>query len=440
MFIPHDLGEHLHCYGHQSVRSPNLNQLASDGVRFTNCFATAPECTPSRAGLYTGLYTHQTGLMGLCHRGWEFNPEVQHLAQRLRDGGYQTYVFGVQHETAVSLTRLGYNHVFTEASLRPTPVVCNQVESFLRKDAVHAEQPWFACVGFRDTHRPWREDGSFLPEEVDVPPYLPDHPEVRADLAHMHQAIEDMDTGIGRVLNALKSSSLAENTLVLYTADHGIPFPRAKSTFYDPGIRNALIMSWPGHLPRGRAYDQLISNLDISPTLQNACGIDVPSGLEGRSFLSLLKGRCYEERDAVFGALYYDAFYDPMHMVRTRQYKYIRSFAVTEKDAEGADPETLAKHETGTWIRADDSDVQDSPTWQYMKRQGPFPPPQPEELYNLESDPFEQNNVADDSRYAHVLEEMRTRLQEMMERTNSPLLKGHVSPELSSTRNRSRGA
>ena len=87
MFIPHDLGDHLHCYGHQSVRSPNLDRLAKTGVHFTNCFTTAPECTPSRSGLYTGLYTHQNGLMGLCHRGWELNGNTKHLAEYLWESG-----------------------------------------------------------------------------------------------------------------------------------------------------------------------------------------------------------------------------------------------------------------------------------------------------------------------------------------------------------------
>jgi len=103
VFIPHDLGDHLGCYGHRTVKSPHIDQLASEGVRFSNNFTAAPECTPSRAGMLTGLYTHQNGLMGLCHRGWELYPDALHLGQRLWQAGYETHLFGFQHETGMSL-------------------------------------------------------------------------------------------------------------------------------------------------------------------------------------------------------------------------------------------------------------------------------------------------------------------------------------------------
>ena len=126
-----------------------------------------------------------------------------------------------------------------------------------------------------------------------------------------------------------------------------------------------------------------------------------------------------------------------MYYVRTQTHKYIRSFAVTPEDAAGADTEVLAKHQCGNWIRADDSDVQRSPTWQVIKKNGPFPLPPPEELYNLKTDPLEQNNVVHDPNYTGVLADLRAKLQIMMEKTNSPLLLGHVSPELSRSHNNS---
>ena len=426
----------MHCYGHASVRSPNLDRLAQDGVRFTNCFTTAPECTPSRAGLYTGLYTHQTGLMGLCHWGWEFDPGTQHLAARLWDAGYETCLFGMQHETGGNPAGLGYNHVFAQKQRRNCFDVCNAASGWIERDAPHERTPWFACIGFQDTHRPWRPAKDLGPDDVEVPAYLPDTPEVRADLAELHQAVFDMDIGIGRVLNALEKSPMADNTVVVYTVDHGIPFPRAKSTYYDAGIRVPMIMRRPGHLESGKVFGQLLSNLDYTPTILELCDVEVPEGLEGRSFKNLLEGAEYKERDAVFGALYYDAFYDPIHYVRTRRHKYIRSFAVTPEDAAGADPDVLATHKCGTWIRADDSDVQRSPTWEVIKKDGPFHKPLPEELHDLERDPLERNNVAEDPDYAGVLEDLRAKLKTMMERTRSPLLTGHVSPDMSRTRNR----
>ena len=130
MFMLHDLGDHLGCYGHDTVKSPCIDSLAQKGVRFTNYFTAAPECTPSRAGMMTGLYTHQNGLMGLCHRGWEFKPETKHLAQYLAEGGYRTLLFGMQHETGGPPERLGYQEAFSKNDIS-AGAVCNEMVAFL---------------------------------------------------------------------------------------------------------------------------------------------------------------------------------------------------------------------------------------------------------------------------------------------------------------------
>lgn len=434
VLVPHDLGDFLGCYGHDTVKSPNLDRMAEDGVRFSHYFTAAPECTPSRAGMYTGLYTHQNGLMGLTHRGWEFNKDAVHLAQRLWDAGYDTHLFGYQHETWFSPARLGYNHTHAQQD-RNVGRVCRELAQFLASDSAGSERPWFVCAGFHDVHRPWKEQSSFRVEDIQVPPYLPDNDAVRRDVTHFHQNIFEMDEAVGTVLEALRTSGLEQNTIAIFTTDHGAPFPRAKSTFYDPGIRIPLIMQWRGHVEGGPVHGDLLSNLDFTPTILDICGWGAPDGLEGRSFEPLLRGQPCGERDAVFGALYYDASYDPMHCVRTKTHKYIRSFGLTPEEAARADPAVLAGHETGIWIRADDSDVQRSPAWQSMSAEDhPLPPA--EELYDLVNDPIEQINLAGDPSAAGILADMRRRMQAMMERTNSPLLNGaHVSPDLSRTRN-----
>jgi len=431
VFVLHDLGDHLGCYGHRTVKSPSVDRMAERGVRFESYFTAAPECTPSRAGMLTGLFTHQTGLMGLCHRGWEFRPEARHLAQHLSEDGYTTYLFGFQHETEGPPARLGYQLALSQED-KGAGAVCRTAAEFLEGDAAQAG-PWFAHVGFSDVHRPWREESTFDPDAIEVPPYLPDNPEVRRDLSHFHQNILETDAAVGRVLDSLDSSGLAEKTVAIFTTDHGCPFPRAKSTFYDPGIRIPLVVHGRGRFEGGQAHEALLSNLDFTPTILEMCGCPVPAGLAGESFLPLLLGEAFEGREAVCGALYYDAFYDPMHCVRTRTHKYIRSFAVTPEDAQGADPAALAGHRTGIWIRADDSDVQRSPAWQSMVRVYDKPPP--EELYDLAVDPLEQHDLADDPAASEVLEGMRARMQQMMLETDSPLLSGHVSPALSRTRN-----
>ena len=423
-FIPHDLGDHLCCYGHPTVRSPHLDRLAAEGVQFQHCYGTAPECTPSRAGLFSGYYDHQNGLMGLSNFGWRLNPETPHLAKRLRDAGYETHLFGLQHETGGDPGELGYAHV--SPGNRRAPEVCELLGEFLRSDAARGETPWFACAGFFNVHRKWPEETTFSPDEVDVPPYLPDNPTVRNDLAHFHQDIEDMDTAVGVALEALRASGLDEDTLVVFTTDHGCGFPRAKATFYDPGIHVPLIMRWAGRTDSGVRPDALISNLDVTPTLLELAGAEIPADMEGRSLLPLARGDACTDRGTVFGALFYDVAYDPMHMVRTRAHKYIRSFAVTDEDAAGADPRVVSTFTAGQWVRCDDFDVMAGAAWRSMASPQPRPPR--EELYDLDDDPLEQKNLADDPASAEVLADMRRRLAGMMERTRSPLLSGHVPP------------
>ena len=165
VFIPHDLGDFLHCYGHASVRSPNLDALANRGVRLSNCFTACSECTPSRSGLWTGLHPHQNGLMGLANFGW--NLRVPHLAQRLGDAGYQTHLFGLQHEVQGDPAQLGYEFIHSQDNRSVGPV-CDSVIDFLAGRPEHRDEPWFACAGFFDVHRPWRAPSTFDPDAINV--------------------------------------------------------------------------------------------------------------------------------------------------------------------------------------------------------------------------------------------------------------------------------
>jgi N-sulfoglucosamine sulfohydrolase len=425
LIIPHDLGTFLRCYGNSSVSSPHLDALAQRGVRFTNFFTTCPECTSSRGSLMTGLYPHQNGLMGLAGFGWELR--VPHLAGRLRDAGYRTHLFGFQHETQGSPEGLGYQEVHSQDNRRVGPV-CASVEAFLRDEAEQARGPWFASCGFFDVHRRWRPlvESRFDPRKVEVPAFLPDLPIVRADLARFHQDIEVMDEAVGSVLAALERTGKDRDTLVIFTTDHGAAFPNAKATLYDAGVRIPLIIHRRGAVEGGRSCEQLVSNTDVVPTLLEMAGIGVPPALAGRSFLPLLEGKSYSERETVGGALFYDVAYDPMHYIRTREHKYIRSYAVTPEDAHGADPEALSCFFGGRHVRVDDFDVLTAPTWQVFPREGGKPPV--EELYELRSDPAEQHDLAASTDHREVLDCMRALLRVMMEETGSPLLSGHVAP------------
>jgi N-sulfoglucosamine sulfohydrolase len=306
----HDLGRHLGCYGVPTVRSPNIDGLAAEGVRFENSFCTAPQCSPSRASIFTGRYPHSNGVMGLTHGNfaWDLNPGEKHLAQLLSEAGWRTAVCGVHHESR-DAGKAGYQDVLNpggfDASLREEKAV-----EFIRQQS-SAGSPFFLHVGFVEPHR-LPGPGGFGPTALDsslgvtVPPYLADEPEAREDFAAFQGAVRHVDGAIGRILEALDGHGLRENTLVVMTTDHGIPFPRAKCSLYDPGLETCLILRWlQAGWENGRVYPEMVSNVDYVPTLLEMLELPVPEAVQGRSFAPLLSGENYRPRTEVFGEMTY---------------------------------------------------------------------------------------------------------------------------------------
>jgi len=245
----HDLGQHLGCYGVDTVHSPNLDRLAGEGVRFERAFCTAPQCSPSRASLATGRYPHNHGVMGLTHSGfdWELNPGERHAAALLAEHGYETHLFGLQHVTQ-DVNRLGFQRLHPLGSGNGVGTgstgsgdVAAGVEAFLQ--AAPSSVPLYVEINFFEPHRPY-EFGGVEPDSssgVFVPAYLPQTADARQEMAALQGAIREVDHAIGRLLDALDRAQFAERTLVIFSADHGLAMPRAKCTLYDPGISIALI-------------------------------------------------------------------------------------------------------------------------------------------------------------------------------------------------------
>jgi len=259
--ICHDLGTQLGCYGDPSLRTTNLDSLTETGVRFDNYFCTTPLCSPSRGSILTGRYPHSNGLNGLTHRGFSLNPDERCLPELLAEAGYDTLLFGFQHE-ASDPRRLGYRWVSERGEPARCALITPKVAEFLRgyaggarqPDAGGREAPFLAMVGFSEVHRDFKHE-CYQPDDpakVFLPPYLTDTPEVREDFADFHGLIHAADASVGDLLQTLAETGLAEDTWVIFTTDHGVPFPRAKSTLYDPGIRTALIMRWPAGFAGGR--------------------------------------------------------------------------------------------------------------------------------------------------------------------------------------------
>ncbi|MBS3733967.1 MAG: sulfatase [Phycisphaerae bacterium] len=407
--ICHDLGQHLGCYGRSDIRSPRIDAFAGSGVRFENSFCTAPQCSPSRAGLWTGRFAHANGVVGLAHGGFgnDLNADETHLVQRLRGSGYETHLFGVQHEAA-SPERCGYEHIHP---VRPCGELADEVCALLG-DYEPADGPLFAQVGFFEPHRPFVHEGvePLAPDHFTIPPYLPDIPEVREDLADIEASICAMDTAFGRIVDAIQASRIADDTLVVFTADHGIAFPQAKLTLYDAGIEVPLIVAGPG-LPEGVVRREMISNVDVMPALLELCGLACPSDLHGRSFRPLLDGGDYTENAYVFAEKTYHTYYDPMRAVRSRQWKLVANFEFAPWQETSPDYDNNAKSyvEVAKALNPDEM----------------YHPPL--ELYDLTGDPHERHNLAADPAHAGKRDELIGVLHAWMQRTGDPLLDGPMA-------------
>jgi arylsulfatase A-like enzyme len=421
-FTCHDLGQHLGCYGQTTVNSPALDGLALAGVRFEQSFCTAPQCSPSRASLHTGRYPHSTGVLGLAHPpfGWRLDPNERHTAQLLRAAGYSTTLVGMQHLVEHgSEPDLGYQRVLPVA---PAYAEAESAIALLR-DFARQDKPFYLEIGFEEPHRPY-DFGGAQPDTsrgVAIPPYLPDAPESRQDLAAFQGAIRQMDDGVGRILRALDDLGIADQTCVIFATDHGAAMPRAKCTLYDPGIEVALLWRWADALSAGRVVSEMVSNVDVTPSLLGALDLPIPASVQGHSFWPLLRRDQYTPRAEVFAEKTFHTYYEPMRAVRTLDHKLIVNFEVS----------TTVDVPT---------DIRQSPIYPLMLAElGGVRPPL--ELYDLHADPWEQRNLADHPEVAPIQAALRQRLLRWMEQTDDPLLRGPVaSPYYADALNRLRAS
>ena len=401
----HDLGDRLGCYGTRPSPSPNADRLASEGALLSNYFACAPICCPSRAGMMTSLMPHANGVNGQINRGWDMRRDIRPLPAILRDACYATYLVGFSHECQ-DPRREGFEKVLNGPDHNKESAVRAVLEG--HQDGV---QPFFLMITTKAVHRGFgdRHDPS-LAEHITPPPWMPDLACIRTDLACFHRYISEADAQLGAILQALDDTDHSKNTVFIFTTDHGAPFARAKHSLYDPGLRIACIVRWPGHIEAGSMIPALLSNLDFAPTVQDLVALPPAprdSASHGRSFAGLLTGiGAYEPRTEIFAEHTYGIMYLPSRCITTGYYKYICNF----------DPRQPIMHEPFLVSRCG-TQVAD----QYYS--APVPP---EELYNLENDPHEFCNLANDPRHGDVRRDLRGRLFSFLRDTGDSLLDGPV--------------
>lgn len=404
----HDLGTHLGAYGVGSVESPNVDRLAAHGLRFDKAFCTAPLCSPARGALFTGRYPHANGLMGLTHYGWEYTPGEYTLPMLLAAAGYQTALIGLQHESSDSRS-LGFDEVHrAPGTLQFCRPVTDVAVRWLAANA-HIDRPFFLTVGFFETHRPYptTQYDPADPTAVEVPEFLPDNAWTRDDLACFQGSIRAADVEFGRLLSALDQTGRAEETWVIFTTDHGVAFPRAKSTLYDPGIRVALIMRFPrSWSTRSGATDRLVSHVDLVPTVLEGLGLGIPAAIQGISHADWLSGHDVAGRDAIYAEKNFHDCYDPMRGIRTTRYKYIRSY-----EERPLLPLAIDLESSPTRYGYGDDHL----------RHRPF-----EELYDLGADPLEAQNLVANPDTAAIRAQLAAQLDSWQRGTNDPLLHGQI--------------
>lgn len=412
LIILHDLGTRLGCYGETSVQTPAVDDLASEGVLFQNHFCTAPFCSPSRGAIFTGKYPHTNGLMGLVNLGWNLPEHNTTLAEMLGAAGYDTFLFGLQHEKK-NPAHLGFHeHRVPQSNLGRGIMSCENVapvvSDFLSQRGKSNQKPFYARVGFFEIHRRgagYEGYGQDDPEQVVVPGYLKDTLGVREDLAMFHGCISFTDEAVGGILDALHKSGLSENTIVIFTTDHGIAFPRAKATLYDPGIRTTLIIRWPAGIKAGETYSELISNIDLLPTLLETADVPVPDDVEGRSFLGLMRSERYMPNKWIFAEKNTSPD-DIKRCIRTRRHKYIHNYDPGPQLLLPTDIEqSRTRRDMG------DEHLEQRPTM---------------ELYDLQEDPWEMENLAGRPEQADVESDLASQLQDFLEETDDPILHGTV--------------
>lgn len=410
LFISHDTGRFVSPYGYPTLHTPAFEQLAAEGVRCANAFSTCPLCSPARSAITTGRYPHQNGVMGLtgdATGGFDLYPTERHAARLFGDAGYEAALCGFEHE-ARDCRAVGFETVMCGRGGvnggGDLLAYGDELDPWLRdRDAT---RPFYLQFGCHETHRDWAAHDT-PPDAADgvwMPPYLADLPEIRDDMAQMQGAARRLDAGVGAILHRLDQHGVGDNTIVIVTTDHGLDLPRAKGTFYDPGIEVFLFCRWrAGGWSRGVVADRLLSQIGLLPTLLDSCGIPAPDNLAGQSFEPLLRGKACPTPTAIFAEKTYHDTYDPTRALRTERYKYIRYF-----EANIFQDLRLATMTNRHWWSLD---------WRRRSV---------EELYDLSADPLETNNQAGEPDHAATLGELRRQLRDWMRQTADPLLDGPV--------------
>jgi len=437
LIVADDHGKDAGCFGNKIIRTPGIDQLAADGIIYKNAYSTVSSCSPSRSVILSGMYNHANGMYGLEHEEHHFQSfnTVKSLPVMLKEIGYRTGRVGKFHIAPESVYK--FDEVMSAgaandmASLARSPIeMVDKIEGFISKDT---STPFFLYCAYDDPHRAfpfntWPQPNSFGnrsqgypgisevkydPKKVIVPSFLPDNSEVRKEIAQYYQSVSRMDQGISKIIQLLTAKGLYNNTLIIYISDNGIAFPGAKTNLYEPGINLPCIVKMPGSEFKGTKRDAFLSWVDIAPTLLDFAGADEKAypALQGRSFKNTVSKDPISGWDEIYAShtTHEITMYYPMRMVRSGNYKLIWNIAYRQPF-----PLALDLVQSNTWRSAENLLVYGKRRKNDLIKRAQF------ELYDLEKDPDEINNLASTKKYSGILDTLKNKLKAFQQRTKDP--------------------
>ncbi|WP_298369639.1 sulfatase [uncultured Lutibacter sp.] len=436
---------HTSINGTAELSTPNFDRVANSGVLFNNAYCNVSSCAPSRASILTGKNIWELEEGGLLFGG--LKKEYPTFSTALKNIGYATGYSGkgympASHKEPYQAQPLApeYNKIRNKVpQFMSNKDYAGNFDEFLSKKDKGA--PFFFWYGSHEAHRKYNpgigvKSGKDI-SKIKVPGFLPDNDLVRSDMADYFYEIEWFDTHLGRMIKTLEEAGELENTIIIVTADNGMPFPRAKSTCYDYGTHMPLAICWGNKIKGGAKVDDFVNFTDFAPTLLEAVGLEIPKGTTGKSFLDVLfsgkSGQVDAKRDRVFTALERHAYCRPeglgypIRTIRKGDWLYIINFEPERYPAGNADFDSVHQGfygeidagATRTYlIENKDNDSVKYYADLSLKRR-------PEvELFNVKEDPYNLHNLASEEKYADLCKELKAELFEYLTETGDPRMKG----------------
>lgn len=419
-----DHGPHLSCYGDPNIRTPNLDRLASQGVRFANAYVTYSVCSPSRGSILTGLYAHQNGQIGLATHKFAMYRHWPNIPSLLKKAGYRTGIIGKLHVNPARAFSFDFKALSgSNFRNRPMRKFADLAGRFMRA----ADKPFFLMVNYPDAHFPLLKQQHGLPKRTmtakDVKRMLPevviDTPRLRKHAADYYNCLLRLDAGIGMLLTELSKSRKADRTLVIYLSDHGAQFSRGKTTCYEGGLRVPMMIRWPKRIPTGQVRKELVSSIDILPTILAATGVKSPANLPGRSLLALGRDGKTEWRRYLFtGKAGSTAFWTfPQRTVRDERHKLILNLT---PDRSSPTAEAYEQHWGSFFVAGCTAEEIAKAPPEVRRAYAVWKKPPAIELYDLKTDPHELRNLAGKTAHAKTERRLLDRLRRWQQETNDP--------------------